>query len=166
MRIGELAKRAGVSTSLLRYYEEQGLLTSLRTETGYRVYRQDAVGRLGFIRRAKALGLSLDEVRQLVLEPGEATESLERLRHVIAHKLVDTQGRIAELEALRGELEALHVRLGRAAPPCGHIGDCECWLPTEKEVTQMTIELIAAECGECCGDACPCDDTDCDCDCC
>jgi MerR family transcriptional regulator, copper efflux regulator len=163
VRIGDLATKAGVSPSLLRYYEEQGLLSSTRSEAGYRIYGPDALGRLGFIKRAKALGLSLEEVRRLVQTPSPMPESLEELRHVIAHKLVDTQSRIAELEALRGELEALHVRLGRAEPPCGHLGDCGCWLPTEQEVRLMTIELRDAECCDCCPGECPCEAEGCGC---
>lgn len=91
MRIGELAKQAGLSTSLLRYYEDQGLLmSSSRTEAGYRVYGPDAAGRLGFIKRAKTLGLSLREIRRLIQEPTNSSTELARLSHAIAHKLADT----------------------------------------------------------------------------
>ena len=87
MRIGELAKAGAVSTSLLRYYEEQGLLSpTTRTETGYRLYGSEAIGRLGFIQRAKSLGLTLREIRQLVQEPGDTTTDLARLRLSIAGK--------------------------------------------------------------------------------
>lgn len=111
MRIGELAKLVGVSTSMLRYYEEQGLLRpTSRTEAGYRVYGPDLLGRIGFIQRAKSLGLTLQEIRQLMEEPTDSSAELARLRHVIAHKLADTQLRIAELEALRCELEELYLR--------------------------------------------------------
>jgi MerR family transcriptional regulator, copper efflux regulator len=153
-----------VSTSLLRYYEEQELLSpATRTEAGYRIYGAEAIGRLGFIQRAKALGLTLREIRQLVQEPGDATTDLARLRHVIAHKLADTKQRIAELEALQDELEGLYLRLGRTAPPCGHIGNCECWLPTEEEVKQMSDAVREAECCTCCDCPCPCDDGICIC---
>ncbi len=161
MRIGELAKAGAVSTSLLRYYEEQGLLNpTTRTETGYRLYGAEAIGRLGFIQRAKSLGLTLREIHQLVQEPGDATTDLARLRHAIAHKLVDTKQRIAELEALQDELEGLYLRLGRGAAPCGHIGNCECWLPTGEEVKQMITDVREAECCTCSGCPCPCDDCD------
>ncbi len=163
MRIGELARRAGVSTSLLRYYEEQGLLgPAARTEAGYRVYGADSLGRIGFIQRAKSLGLSLREIRQLVEESADSDTEQARLRHAIAHKLADTRSRIAELETLRRELEALYVRLDRGVPPCGHIGDCECWLPTEKEVKRMANEVSNVEACTCC--CCPCpDDEPCTC---
>ena len=81
MRIAELARRGGVSTATLRFYEEQGLLApATRTGAGYREYDGAAVHRLGFIRRAKALGLSLREVRSLVREPGNSATDQARLR--------------------------------------------------------------------------------------
>lgn len=116
IRIGELAKRAGVSTSALRYYEEAGLLRPAeRTQAGYRAYSPEAVGRLQFVQRAKAIGLTLIEVRQLVLSPqADAGVDRDRVRHLVAHKIAQTRGRIAELEALKRELELLYVRLTRA----------------------------------------------------
>ena len=169
MRIGELAKAGAVSTSLLRYYEEQGLLNPVtRTETRYRLYGSDAIGRLAFIQRAKSLGLTLREIRSLVQEPGDAATDLARLRHIIAHKLADTKQCIAELEALQDELEALYLRLGHLAVSCGHVGDCQCWLPTGKEVKQMNAAVRKAECCTCCDCPCQCDDgtcTCCDCSC-
>jgi DNA-binding transcriptional MerR regulator len=102
MRIAELARQAGLSTATLRFYEDQGLVQPAgRTEAGYRVYGEDALQRVGFIHRAKALGLTLREIQQLTSEPGEATVEQARLRHALAHKLADTDRRIAELEALR-----------------------------------------------------------------
>ncbi len=163
MRIGELARRAGVPTSTLRYYEEQGLLVpAAREDSGYRVYDCGALGRIAFIRRAKSLGLSLGEIRRLVRESSDPYADQAHLRHTIAHKLADTRSRIAELETLRRELEALYVRLDRGLPPCGHIGDCEYWLPTEEEVNRMDAAVRQAEGCTCCGCPCP-DDGTCDC---
>src|SRR2546426_185199 len=97
MRIGELAKLAGISTSALRYYEEAGLLgPARRTEAGYRIYGSEAVGRLQFVQRAKALGLSLQEVRQLLASPlADVGTARDRLRHLVAHKLAETWARVA-----------------------------------------------------------------------
>jgi MerR family transcriptional regulator, copper efflux regulator len=59
MRIGELAARAGISTKAIRYYEQIGILTpTARTASRYRTYDQTALGRLGFVRAAQALGLT------------------------------------------------------------------------------------------------------------
>jgi DNA-binding transcriptional MerR regulator len=159
MRIAELAKRAGIAPSALRYYEEQGLLSpDGRTEAGYRVYGLCALGRIEFIQRAKALGLTLREIQQLVQEPSDPSTDLARLRHAIAHKLADTERRLAELEALRRDLGAMHDRLGGGTATCGHIGDCECWLPTGKEVEQMAADVRAnTDSCSCCGCTCPSD---------
>jgi DNA-binding transcriptional MerR regulator len=167
IRIGELARRAGLRTSALRYYEEAGLLPAAeRTETGYRLYPLAALGRLSFIRRAQALGLSVREIRELV--GGEAAggdQERARIRHVVAHKLAEADRRVAELTALRQELEKLHVRLQRApGPNCGHVGDCGCWLPTEKEVMAMSSEVRDVEQCGCCD--CPEPGCECGCDCC
>ena len=172
MRIAELARRAGVSNAALRYYEAQGLLAPTgRTEAGYRLYGRDALGRLGFIQRAKALGLSLREVRALLREPRERTDAagdVDRLRAAVAHKLTDTRRRIGELQTLARELEALQEHLGRGKPWCGRIGDCGCWLPTREEVIKMTElerETGADDaCATDCADDCSCDCGD-DCGC-
>jgi len=161
MRIGELARSAGMAASALRYYEQAGLLPpARRSEAGYRLYGPEAAGRLAFVRRARALGLSLREIRQLVDGP-RADNGAERaaVRHVVAHKVADVDRRLRELEALRAELSALYVRLLRApGPDCGHVGDCACWLPTEEEVRAMKADVESAA-GGCCG----CSDPDCDC---
>ena len=66
MRIGELAARTGVSVRSLRYYEEQGLLTSTRSASGQRHYTEDAVERLGYLRRMFTAGLSSSTIAKLL----------------------------------------------------------------------------------------------------
>ena len=157
MRIGELARLAGVATSALRYYDEAGLLgPSGRTEAGYRLYGSEAIGRLEFVQRAKALGLSLREVRELLATPGaDGPSGRDRVRHVVAHKLSETRRRIDQLQTLELELKSLYVRLLRErGQECGHIGDCGCWLPTEEEVIVMASEIAC--CDEQCCPACAC----------
>lgn len=170
MRIGELASRTGLATSALRYYEAVGLLTSAsRSESGYRLFGEESLGRLDFVRRAQALGLSVREIRELIDSHGAtAAEERGRLRHAVAHKLAETDRRLSELHALRGELEGLYVRLRRApSPECGHVGDCGCWLPTDEEVKAMANEVAC--CGQLCCPNCacvegkPCDCPECPC---
>jgi DNA-binding transcriptional MerR regulator len=140
-----------------------------RTESGYRNYGPETVGRLQFLLRAKALGLSLQEVHRLLTGPSvdTATER-DRLRHLVAHKIADNRRRISELQALSEELESLYVRLLRSpVPECGHLGDCPLWLPTDEEVKIMSEEIAC--CGEVCCPDCscsqggPCDCPDCAC---
>ena len=162
MRIAALARRTGLSTPTLRYYEQEGLLRPVRrTDAGYRLYAQEALQRIGFIQRAKALGLTLREIQQLTQEPSDAMGDRARLRHVLVHKLSATERRIAELDALRGEVRDQLQRLG-ATPTCGHVGDCGCWLPTREEVNQVTIDMANADGCTCCGCTCP-SDSDCTC---
>jgi MerR family Zn(II)-responsive transcriptional regulator of zntA len=149
MRIAELAKLTGVTTSAIRYYESRGLIQpSARTESGYRLFEPRTVGRVGFIQRAKALGLSLTEIEQLLQERREPSDQ-QRIRHAVAHKLVDTERRIQELEMLRTELNAMHKRLSTVDATCGRIGDCECWLPNDKEAQFMSHNADGCDCCGC-----------------
>ncbi|MET9093252.1 MerR family transcriptional regulator [Streptomyces cyaneofuscatus] len=84
MRIGELAKAAGVSVRSLRYYEEQGLLTSTRSPSGQRHFRDADIDRVGFVQRLYAAGLSSRTIMELlpcVDAPSEATSdaAMERM---------------------------------------------------------------------------------------
>ena len=159
-----------MSASALRYYDEAGLLSpAVRTDAGHRLYGPEALGRLEFVQRAKGLGLTLGEIRQLLTDPhGDAGAERARLRHLVAHKIARTQERIAELQALDHELQSLYVRLLRVpGPECGRIGDCACWLPTDEEVNVMANEVAC--CGKSCCPECacvegePCDCPECPC---
>jgi DNA-binding transcriptional MerR regulator len=169
LKIGELAQETGLAPSALRYYEEAGLLEpATRTEAGYRLFDSEVVGRVRFVQRAKHLGLSLDEIRQLLQAPRLGVEDERRyLRHMVAHKLAATRQRIVDLEALRSELEALYVRLLRTPEVgCGHLGDCECWLPTDEETITMRSEVAEAEASACTCCGCPFPGCPCGCPCC
>jgi len=155
--VGKLAKAVGLRSSAVRYYEDNGLLPRAeRLANGYRTYPSEVVGRLRFIQRAKALGLSLDDIRTLVADAHAAVvPDRERLRHVVAHRLAETERRVNELHELKRQLESMYVRLLRfEGPECGHLGDCEYWLPTDEEVKIMTNEVL------CVGDQC-CEGFDC-----
>lgn len=108
MRIGELSARAGVSVRALRYYEEQGLLTSARSASGQRHYTPDAVERVSFLQRMYAAGLSSRTIAELlpcVDSPSEETSdaALERMAEE-RDRLTD---HIAELVRTRDSLDAL-----------------------------------------------------------
>lgn len=126
MRIGELARRSGLASSAVRYYEQLGLLPAPpRTASGYRAYGNDTVDRLTFIRSAQAVGLTLAEVRQVlgVRDAGEApcrvvTELIDR-RHA------EVSARIAELQTLERDLTRLRKRAARLEPrDCDASGIC------------------------------------------
>ena len=108
MRIGELASRTGVSVRSLRYYEEQGLLTSTRSTSGQRHYTEDDVERVTFIQRLYAAGLSshtIAELRPCVDSPSESNSdaALERM----AQERDRLSAHIADLMRTRDALDGL-----------------------------------------------------------
>lgn len=103
--IGELARRAGVATSALRYYEQLGLISSERTAGGQRRYPRATLRRVAFVRAAQTVGLSLEEVRSaLALLPDERTPNKADWNKVSATWIRRIDERIAELERLRQTL--------------------------------------------------------------
>ena len=106
LKIGDLAKRCGVSRDTLRFYEREGLISPpLRSDAGYRLYGEPDAQRIQFIRRAQSVGLTLDDIRELLRvqrlrTPGACRRVAERLRSRIG--AIDQ--RIAELDAFRREL--------------------------------------------------------------
>jgi DNA-binding transcriptional MerR regulator len=110
MRIGELADHVGVNPKTVRYYEQIGLIPPApRTSGGYREYTDTDAARLTFIRTAQRLGLSLEEVAEILRlrERGEAPCGY--VRDVISQQLRGIDKRIAELRALRIELRELRA---------------------------------------------------------
>lgn len=114
LTIGHLAKVVGIPPKTIRFYEEEGLLRAPeRSESGYRLFSPDDVRRLQLIKRAKLLGLSLGEIRELVDESfHESCQDLRgKLLELIPTRLSEIDQRISELEAFRGQLEALQGHL-------------------------------------------------------
>lgn len=108
MQIGELARRAGVPIDTVRYYERQGILPPPdRQASGYRRYGDDDVARLQFVRRAKGLGFSLAEVRELLALSARPADDMAGLKAAASAKLADVGHKIAELERVQAGLEAL-----------------------------------------------------------
>jgi DNA-binding transcriptional MerR regulator len=109
-RIGELAGKVGMTERTIRYYEELGLLESVkRLDGGIRVYTDDDVRRLKFIRKLKVLGLSLQEMRELegIYTSQRSNRTvLPRLIELLDVHLVAVDGRIFELQALRDEIRS------------------------------------------------------------
>jgi MerR family mercuric resistance operon transcriptional regulator len=121
LTIGEVATRVGIGVETVRYYERRGLIEEPpRRPSGYRAYSAEAVRRLRFIRRAKALGFSLREIGDLLeLEAGGAGRCRD-VRRQVASKLADLDARLADLQRMRRALAALAAaceRSGRARCP-------------------------------------------------
>ena len=106
LSIGELAKRCNVSTSLLRYYErEKLLLPAGRTDSGYRLYAEDAERTLRFIRNAQRYGFSLQDIR-LIVGAGDGGERSEAdIMELAQHRFLEIERRVTEMLVMRHELE-------------------------------------------------------------
>ncbi len=108
MKIGELARRAGVNIDTVRYYERQSLLPApQRMASGYRQYDPGDVARLRFVRRAKALGFTLIEIRDLLKLSDHRDDDMAELKAVAGEKLVDVESKLAELTRIRDGLKTL-----------------------------------------------------------
>ena len=106
LSIGQLAKKAGVAIDTVRYYERNDLLEPAgRMASGYRRYGEQQLKQLRFIRRAKTLGFTLGDIRDLLALSEE--RSVAKVRQAAAAKLADIEARIAELERIRRGLHAL-----------------------------------------------------------
>ena len=116
-RIGELAAKLGMTERTIRYYEEVGLLDSVkRLEGGTRVYTDEDVRRLKFIRKLKVLGLSLQEMAELEGIYGRQRSNktvLPRLIEVLDAHLSSVDGRISELHQLRDEIRSYREHLSQ-----------------------------------------------------
>jgi MerR family copper efflux transcriptional regulator len=119
MGIGELARRAGVAIDTVRYYERHRLLSPReRWPSGYRRYGDPEVARLRFIRRAKSLGFSLAEVRELLALSGK--REVAKVKRRAQARLEQLDARLAELKRVR---EAL-AELVNACPGEGWPAEC------------------------------------------
>jgi MerR family copper efflux transcriptional regulator len=122
--IGALAKLAGVSTSLLRYYEDEGLLKADgRTDSGYRLYSPVARQRLMFIQRAQRLGFSLADIRTMLNAKDRAENQGVSLTAVAGDRLLDIEKRFTELLVLRHELELFMRELQHSHQQDCHAAD-------------------------------------------
>jgi MerR family copper efflux transcriptional regulator len=111
MRIGELAEQVGISTKAIRYYEQIGILTPpARTSSGYRTYDETALGRLGFVRAAQALGLTLGEIRRIIAFRDDGAAPCAHVTALLQRRAAELDARIRELQQLRGELRQLAER--------------------------------------------------------
>lgn len=117
MRIGELAKLAGCQAETVRFYEQKGLLPPpLRSDANYRVYHAGHAERLHFIRRCRALGMSLHEVGALLGYQDQPDQSCSGVNALVDQQLSEIERQIDELCALRTALSALRARCDSVRP--------------------------------------------------
>lgn len=121
MKIGEVARRVGIPIDTVRYYERNGLLPPpARRASGYRDYHDSDIARLNFVLRAKALGFTLVEIRELLQLSDAAEGDMANIRGLAASKLQDIEQRIAQLARVRDALKGLV----EACPGRGHVSGC------------------------------------------
>ncbi len=107
LSIGEVAARAGITTSALRFYEKERLVESTRSDGGQRRYHRDALRRIAFIRVAQRVGLSLDEIREALTSLPEArTPTAADWKRLSQSWRARLDARIAELQRLRDNLDS------------------------------------------------------------
>ncbi len=120
MTIGIVASRAGVGVETIRFYEREGLIEEPpRRDSGYRRYPADTVDRVRFIRRAKELGFSLKEIKELMaprLAPGATCGQVKRRAEA---KIADIEEKIRDLERMKRALEKLTAACGGKGPVSG-----------------------------------------------
>jgi DNA-binding transcriptional MerR regulator len=145
VRIAELADQVGVPTSTVRYYERVGLLEAPeRTESGYRDYDESAAVRLLFIARARKMGLSCDQITDLLPIWGGANcgAAHERVTSLITEKKAEIAERIAELESFSAQLDVVRTALEAAPPPAACRTDLSCCVPDTDGDGAVPLELL------------------------
>ena len=112
-RIGEVAERAGIATSAIRYYEREKLIPKADRRENARVYGSDIFHRLSLIELAKSAGFTVSETRRLVSGMSKRTPPGPRWRALAEQKLEQVEQRIAEAERMR---TVLHMVMGCECP--------------------------------------------------
>jgi Cu(I)-responsive transcriptional regulator len=119
MNVGEAARRAGLPAKTIRYYEEIGLIQPERAGNGYRAYTGDDVHRLAFLKRARGLGFSIDDCRQLMALYRDRSRASADVRQIAAAHVEAIEEKLRELQAMRATLQKLvQACHGDARPDC------------------------------------------------
>jgi MerR family transcriptional regulator, copper efflux regulator len=122
LRVGEVARRSGVGVEALRFYERSGLLDRpSRTENGYRLYGEEVLERLAFIKRAQALGFSLEEVGRVIAEKRAGQTPCAEVREIVRRRLQELDERMAQMRRYRREVAAALAEWDKIGESEGHI---------------------------------------------
>jgi DNA-binding transcriptional MerR regulator len=132
MRISELADRVGVPVSTVRYYERIGLLAGPeRTEAGYREYDEDSATQLLFVSRARGLGISCEQIAELLSawRGTDCVSARDRVVSLIDEKQAEIAARIEALAAFAERLQHVRDAFEAAPPPTSCRTDLGCCVP-------------------------------------
>jgi MerR family transcriptional regulator, redox-sensitive transcriptional activator SoxR len=145
LTIGEVARRAGVATSSIRYYERIELLPKPERVSGQRRYGSDVLGKLGFIGVAQSAGFKLSEIKDLIEGVDSASGMGEQMRVLSARKLDEVEALLERTKAMKGWLEV--------AKECGCATPAECALfespggaPVDADLTLRLVEVAGRDC--------------------
>jgi Hg(II)-responsive transcriptional regulator len=121
LTVGELAKKANVNVETIRYYERRRIMPRpMRTRAGYRIYPDDAVQRLRFVKRAQELGFSLKEIQELLnlrVAPGTTSRDIRQRAET---KISDIKKKIQSLRAIKKTL----AKITNACSGCEPLSEC------------------------------------------
>ena len=144
-KISEAASQTGFSESALRFYEQEGLVVPERLESGYRTYDDNAIESLRFVARGKQLGLSLDEITELLtlLDEERCDPVQTRMREMVDTRIQESQDQIANLVEFTAQLQQAMARLGDHTPagPCDD--NCGCTRAKTSNTSRHQIPLSA-----------------------
>ncbi|MBE9135774.1 heavy metal-responsive transcriptional regulator [Nodosilinea sp. LEGE 07088] len=114
LKIGEVAKQTGIAVGALRYYESLGLLHSERGDNGYRYYSPAAVQQVQFIKKAQALGFSLDDVGEVLTLHERGDMPCKFVQSLLEDKIQQLEAQIQQMMAFKADLEAYRDRWAEA----------------------------------------------------
>ena len=124
MNISEVAKRAGLAAKTIRYYEDIGLVAPARSANGYRSFRDSDLHKLAFLGRARALGFSIEDCRNLMTLYEDRGRASADVKAIASEHLVAIDAKLAELQQMRATLATLvSACAGDDRPDCPILAD-------------------------------------------
>jgi MerR family mercuric resistance operon transcriptional regulator len=136
LRIGDVARSAGVNVQTLRYYERRGLVVPVfRRHSGQREYDPADVDRVRVIKAAQRLGFTLDEIREM-FDLAAHRRGTDELRTMTVAKIAEIDARIERLEAMRAELRLV------VDADCASVTDCSCGLALTRPFDGIALPTV------------------------
>lgn len=151
-RISEAARATGFSVSALRFYEKERVVVPDRSESDYRIYNDNHLDALGFVRRGKQLGLSLEEIKELLelLEDETCAPVQNRIKELVSDRISQAQEQIAELVGFTSQLQDVQARLSShtAEGSCDDYCGCRTDPAAKEPRKREPIPLIGVDSGD------------------
>jgi MerR family redox-sensitive transcriptional activator SoxR len=138
LTIGEVARRAGLNASAIRYYEARGVLPAPERESGRRRYTEDTVRRLHVVEVAKRAGFTLDEARVLLATADDGTPASDQVRELAVRKLPEVEALIARAQAMQRWLQTATGCNCRTLDVCALFAD---QAPLEPHASKVALSI-------------------------